>query len=95
MNESGLSDAALAELVSLTIEVDECSTTIYRNHLGQIHRVHGPAIEFVDGTKAWYQNDMLHRTDGPAYASPFGFDEWWLDGEVVREWEWNERVKSI
>ena len=97
MNESNLSDEALAELLTLTMEVDECGTTIYRNHLGQIHRVLGPAVIFLDGTKKWLQNDQLHRTDGPAVIYADGDMYWYLDDEVLShtEREWNERIKSM
>ena len=33
MNESSLSDAALVELLSLTVIVNRLGATIYRNHL--------------------------------------------------------------
>ena len=49
MNESNPSDAALAELLTLTVEVNQWGATIYRNHLGQLHRIHGPAVEYTDG----------------------------------------------
>ena len=61
MNEPDLSDAALAELLTLTAEVNENGTIIYRNHLGQKHRTLGPAVIHVDGTQLWYQNGMCHR----------------------------------
>jgi len=31
-----------------------------------LHREDGPAVEWNDGTKCWYQNGELHRKDGPA-----------------------------
>lgn len=42
------------------------------------HRVDGPAIEYSDGTKEWYQYGKLHREDGPAIEYPYGGQEWWL-----------------
>ena len=65
MNESNPSDASLAELLTLTVEVNEY-TTIYCNHLGQFHRVHGPAVILSSGSTMWFQNGARHRTDGPA-----------------------------
>ena len=56
MNESNLSDDALAELMTLTVEVDEDGTIIYRNQQGQAHRVHGPAVIFSNGDQFWYQH---------------------------------------
>ena len=32
------------------------------------------------GTKRWYLNDQLHRTDGPAVEWSDGNKEWWLNG---------------
>ena len=93
-SEPGMSDAELAELLTLTVEVDEY-VTYYQNHLGQLHRTLGPAAIYWDGTKEWYQNGKPHRTGGPAYVSSFGFDEWWLDGDELTEEQWNERVKSL
>ena len=53
MNDS--SDA-LAELLTLTLTVDQWGNRIYRNSHGQLHRQHGPAIEWADGTRRWYLN---------------------------------------
>lgn len=33
---------------------------------GFLHRVNGPAVEFINGTKEWWVNGKLHREDGPA-----------------------------
>ena len=66
MNESNHSDDALAELLSLTVEVNQWGATIYRNQQGRIHRVHGPAVIWAGG-KSWYQNGLHHRTDVPAH----------------------------
>ena len=32
----------------------------------QLHRVDGPAIEYISGSKVWCQNNNYHRIDGPA-----------------------------
>ena len=47
------------------------------------HRLDGPAIEYSDGEKVWYQNDKLHRTDGPAREDRFKYKEYWLNGEQI------------
>jgi len=36
------------------------------------------------GTKHWYQNNELHRVDGPAYEDASGSKEWYLDGKRHR-----------
>jgi len=46
------------------------------------HRLDGPAIECLDGYKAWYANDKRHRVDGPAFESK-RHKEWWVDGVVI------------
>ncbi len=52
------------------------------------HRLDGPAMEFADGTKQWYQNDLLHRLDGPAIERPNGYKAWWVNGEEYTEEEY-------
>ena len=37
-----------------------------------------------DGTKVWFLNGKLHRTDGPAIEYADGGKEWWLDGRLHR-----------
>ena len=56
MNDSDLCDAALAELLTLTVEVDTWGVTRYRNQSGQLHRIHGPAIISASGDEWWFQN---------------------------------------
>ena len=41
-------------------------------------------IEYPDGTKYWYLNGKLHRTDGPAIEYADGTKSWYLNGEVQR-----------
>ena len=83
MNESDPCDADLAELLTLTVEVDEYATC-YRNHLGQLHRIHGPAEIWADGTKKWYQNGLLHRIHGPAIIYSNGTKKWYQNGHPRR-----------
>ena len=49
-----------------------------------LHRENGPAIEFVDGDKRWYQNGDLHRTDGPAIEDADGTKGWYQNGLLHR-----------
>jgi len=37
------------------------------------------------GTKRWYQDDKLHREDGPAFEHVDGSKEWYRNGELHRE----------
>jgi len=61
---------------------------------GQFHRVDGPAIEFTDGSKEWYQHGQLHRTDGPACEWVNGYKTWWLDGIQLTEEQWKIKINA-
>ena len=45
-----------------------------------------------DGSKMWYADDKLHRTDGPAVEQADGSKEWWLDGGLLTEAEHAKRT---
>ena len=94
MNYFSLSDEALAELLILTVTANEYGT-IYRNPLGQKHRVHGPAVIWRCGRRYWYHMGQRHRADGPAIEFPNGAKYWFLNNEQLTEEEWSERVKSL
>ena len=59
-------------------------TKYWYNDKYQLHRTDGPAIEWTNGYKAWYQNDKRHREDGPAYE---GSSKLWFlnDAEYSEE----------
>jgi hypothetical protein len=50
----------------------------------KFHRLDGPAIENVNGTKEWYQNGKRHRVDGPAVEEYDGSKEWFQNGKLHR-----------
>ena len=52
--------------------------------LHKLHRIDGPAVEFHDGSKYWYQNDLLHRIDGPAIELSSGEKHWYQNGKRHR-----------
>jgi hypothetical protein len=56
----------------------------YKNENGRRHRVDGPAVEYVNGTKAWFLNGERHRTDGPAVEWSDGTKFWFLNGKRHR-----------
>jgi hypothetical protein len=58
--------------------------TEWFNKEGKYHRLDGPAIEYSDGDKAWYQNGERHRLDGPAREWSDGSKEWWVEGKKHR-----------
>ena len=64
---------------------DFFGTTRWRLPTGEYHREDGPAIEYADGSKAWYQNGRRHRADGPAIEWANGGKEWYWNGQCHRE----------
>lgn len=79
------SDESLAELLTLVAEVTEFGTIRYRNTNGVFHRVHGPAVNFGNGSTVWYFNGYLHRNGGPAVESSDGSRYWYQHGKRHRE----------
>jgi len=55
------------------------------NDQNKLHREDGPAAEFADGTKHWYQHGKLHRVDGPAIECPDGTKWWYQHGNCHRD----------
>ena len=49
-----------------------------------LHREDGPAIEYTNGSKAWFVNGVPHRMDGPAYEYANGTREWYVNGRLHR-----------
>ena len=72
------------EALAYTIKVDRLGNKRYYNAAGQLHREDGPAIEYVDGSKTWLQNDIVHREDGPALEYKSGVKIWQNNGEIHR-----------
>ena len=58
-----------------------------------LHRLDGPACEYVDGSKEWFVNGKKHRIDGPAIEYPDGYKAWHIDGEFLTEEEFNNHIK--
>lgn len=90
-----MTELAVFELLSLDHSVDEYGTLHYYNALGQRHRVHGPAVEYPDGIRAWWQNGQRHRVDGPAIEFPDGRCAWYINGKVLTRAEWQQAVASM
>ena len=77
------------------IEVNTYGTRWYRNAMGQLHRDDGPAVEWSNGTKSWYQNGLRHRTDGPAIEYSDVGKAWFINGVELTEDEFNQAVKLL
>ena len=90
-----MTDDELSELLTLTVEVNNQGTIRYLNHLGQLHRVLGPAVIYSDGSEDWYQSGLLHRTDGPAVIYPSGDQYWYLEDCILTQEEFNERLRTF
>ena len=90
-----MSEQEVFDAVKYRIEVDKWGARCYYNTNGQLHRENGPAIEYVDGHKEWWQNGQLHRTDGPAIDWARGRKAWYINGEELTEYEFNQRVKNV
>ena len=89
-----MSEQEVFDALKYRIEVDTRGTRWYYNSDNQLHRENGPAIEYANGEKWWFQNGQLHRTDGPAIEWANGTGEWWINGKKLTEAEFNQRVKK-
>ena len=74
-------------------EVDAFGHVKYYNERNQLHRLDGPAIEYSDGDKAWWQNGKRHRLDGPAYEGSDGSKAWWIEGKKYTEKEFLKKTQ--
>ena len=54
---------------------------------GELHKNDGPAVEWPDGSSAWYVGGKLHRIDGPAYETDSGYKSWYINGKLITELE--------
>ena len=63
---------------------DSNGDTYWRLPNGKIHREDGPAIEYANGSKFWYQNGKRHRLDGPAEEYADGTKFWYQNGKLHR-----------
>lgn len=62
--------------------VDEEGTVRWRLPNGPLHRVDGPAVEWPDGSREWYQNGLHHREGGPAYEFVDG-TRYWVQNDLT------------
>ena len=90
-----MSEQAVFEALKYRIEVDARGTRWYYNSANQLHREGGPAVEWSDGGKLWYQNGLPHRLDGPAIEWWNGDKRWFIHGVEMTEAEFKEAVKAL
>lgn len=60
---------------------------------GEFHRMDGPAVINANGYTAWFQNGLRHRIDGPAAHFSNGDLEFWIDGVLMTQSEFEARSK--
>lgn len=60
-------------------------TYVWENEDGERHRDGGPAVEYSNGTRKWFQHDKLHRDDGPAIVHANGTKKYYYRGELHRD----------
>ena len=89
-----MSEQAVFDALKYRVEIDKVGTRRYYNSAGQLHRIDGPAIEYTDGSKQWYQKGLLHRTDGPAVKWADGDEFWYINDRMMTEDEFNQAVKD-
>jgi len=77
------------------IYIDRYESKIYKNSKGSLHRLNGPAIEYLDGDNSWYKEGMLHRADGPAIEHSDGNKEWFILYKGLEEKEFNSWILRI
>jgi hypothetical protein len=61
-----------------------------------LHREDGPAIEWIDGGKSYYQRGQRHRLDGPAIEYVRGAKWWYFHGKYIdcdSQEEFEEQIK--
>ena len=90
-----MSEQAVFDALKYRIEDDCHGNRFYYSSNGEFHRIDGPAVEWGNGTKRWYQNGLRHRTDGPAIVYSDGTKEWYINGEELTEAEFNQAVKAL
>jgi len=54
----------------------------YKEGTSILHREDGPAVEYSDGRKYWYQHGKLHRLDGPAAEYISGIKNYYLNNKL-------------
>jgi len=90
------------------VEIDNETIRWYKFGTTERHRLDGPAIEYSNGDKFWYQNGERHRLDGHAIEYANGSKLWYqndklhrLDGPACefvdgyKEWYQNDKLHRL
>jgi hypothetical protein len=62
------------------LTIDAVGNKKWENSSGSLHRLDGPALEWISGGKSWWVDGEPHRLDGPAVIWDNGDMEWWVRG---------------
>ena len=85
-------DIFMKEIKDIYDEIKKGSTGIFKTRAGDIHyllngkfhRVDGPAVEYINGSKHWFFYGQRHRDDGPAEEWQDGSKFWFFYGQRHR-----------
>jgi len=80
---------------NICMKIDKNGNIFYRNSKEYLHRVDGPAIEYINGDKYWYKEGQLHRADGPAIEYINGDKYWDISDIHLEEKEFNSWINRI
>jgi len=65
------------------VEMSVKGDIFYYDEQERRHRLNEPAVERINGDRAWYAHGKLHRLDGPAREWINGDKEWWVNNEFI------------
>lgn len=90
MTAKNIVDSVVGHFPRRTIHGD--GTVVWKDQQDKFHCVDSPAIEYSTGGKCWYKHGVPHRIGGPAMTSPYGPDEYWVNGLKFTEEEYYQYV---
>ena len=77
------------------LKIDQHGNKYWKNSHNEYHREDGPAIELINGNKAWFINGQYHRANGPAIEWADGTKSWYLNGILYSEDKHNKLSFNI
>ena len=87
-------EAELFDTLKYRVDISPLTgTRRYYNTAQLLHREDGPAIEWPNGSKEWYQNGVRHREGGPAVDTSSGKQQWFLHGRRYTKYEYEEQAR--
>ena len=67
----------------------------WKNEKGYFHREDGPAIEYANGRRQWFNDGKFHREDGPVIAWESGSCSYYLNNEPYTKKEYLKEIEKI